>query len=226
MWIKICGIRDLANAERVWGARPDAIGLNFHPGSVRFVEPARAAEIVSRTPPEIEAVGVFVDRTAEEIVAISRTVGLRTVQLHGREPVDLPQRIRALDPTLSVVRATWFGPDGLAGLDAHLAACASAGLELRACLVDAYVPGAYGGTGATVAWNDLGPAYASRPRPALILAGGLKPGNVAEAIRVVRPWGVDVAGGVERAAGEKDADLVAAFVQAARAAGEAVGPSA
>lgn len=226
MWIKICGIRDLANAERVWDARPNAIGLNFHPGSVRFVEPERAAEIVARTPPEIEAVGVFVDRTADEIVAICRRAGLRTVQLHGREPVDLPQRLRDLDPELSIVRAGWFGPDGLAGLDAHLAACRSAGVELRACLVDAFVPGAYGGTGATVAWDELGPAYASRPRPPLILAGGLKPGNVAEAIRLVRPWGVDVAGGVEGSPGAKDADLVADFVTAARQAGEAVGPAA
>lgn len=210
MWVKICGVRDEANAQAVAACRPDAIGLNFYSGSVRCVCPDVAARIVRQLPSGIEPVGVFVNHTEDEIRTICTACGIQIVQLHGDEP---PALIDALRP-LQVIRALRIREDREAkALD---------GLRVmqpgvvRACLVEPYVDGSYGGTGRQAPWEWLASAWRTE-WPPLILAGGLRADNVAQAVRLVRPWGVDVAGGVESAPGIKDPALVAAFVAAARA---------
>jgi phosphoribosylanthranilate isomerase len=217
MFVKICGIRDVAAALAVAQAGADAIGLNFYARSPRVVAPAVAAEIVTRLRQQsgstVEAVGVFVNHAADEIRTICRQCDLRTVQLHGDEP---PELVAELAAEFSVVRAFRVGDDGLEGLARHLDACNRLCAKLWACLIDAKVEGMYGGTGHAVPWEMLRRAYRTAAWPPLILAGGLRPDTVAAAIRIVQPWGVDVAGGVESSLACKDAALVRQFVQNAR----------
>jgi phosphoribosylanthranilate isomerase len=212
MKVKICGIRDVATARAVAALRPDAIGLNFFPRSARCVDEATAAEIVRTLPSGVEAWGVFVNHPLEEIRRIADLCGLNAVQLHGDEP---PEAIAALAP-LRIVRAFRVGDAGLDELAAYLDGCRALGHLPDACLIDARVEGRYGGTGTLAPWELL----ASDPRraqwPPLVLAGGLTPENVAAGIETVRPWGVDVAGGVERSPGVKDVGRVARFIALAR----------
>jgi phosphoribosylanthranilate isomerase len=206
--VKICGVtrpEDAALAARL-GA--DAIGLNFWPRSRRHVDAASAREIVRALPPLVLAVGVFVDQPLEDVRAIAREVGLGAVQLHGAEG---RRDCDALAP-LPVLKAFRCGAgDDLAGppfVD-HLAAYEGA---VAGVLLDAAASG-YGGTGARCDWALA--AEVARRVPVL-LAGGLDPENVADAIRAVRPWAVDVASGVERAPGVKDPEKLAAFIRRAK----------
>lgn len=216
MWIKICGIRDLATAVAVAECGPNAIGLNFYSGSPRVVTAPVAKEIVSRLPRHVEPVGVFVNHSADEIVRISGECKLTTVQLHGDEP---PELIAEL-PQFRVIRAFRVGAAGLGEVSAYLAQCRELGVVPWACLVDARVEGVYGGTGQTAPWDLVRREYDSCDGPPVILAGGLNADNVAAAIATVQPWGVDVAGGVESAVACKDIALVRKFVSAARQIGE------
>ena len=217
MFVKICGIRDVESALAAAAAGADAVGLNFYDKSPRVVALAGATEIVSQlralpgTP--IEPVGVFVNHSADEIRNIAKQCGLRTVQLHGDEP---PERLAELSGEFRVVRAFRAGDGGLDPLARYLACCNRLGATPWACLVDGKVEGMYGGTGHTAPWDVLRREYKTAAWPPLILAGGLRPENVADAIRVVRPWGVDVAGGVESSLACKDAALVRQFVQNAK----------
>jgi phosphoribosylanthranilate isomerase len=190
----------------------DWIGLNFHPPSPRYVEPARAESIVAKLPASASPVGVFADRPAAEVAEIASRVGLKIVQLHGQES---PEVLSALAP-LRVIKA--FRLDGYSawvGVVDYLAQAAARGCAPYAVLIDTYVAGKPGGTGKTIDEDFL----AGRPPVSrLILAGGLTSENVADHIRRVRPWMVDVASGVESAPGCKDLAKVAAFVQAARTA--------
>ena len=215
MWIKICGVRDVETALLAADAGADAIGLNFYEFSPRVVAPATAAEIVARLPSGIEAVGVFVNHTVDEIRTIGRLCGLKTIQLHGDEPAELLAELAA---EFNVIRAFRVGDEGLHSLDLYLNACERLGVTPWACLIDARVEGSYGGTGQTAPWEIVRRDYNFAERPSLILAGGLNPGNLAEAIRVVGPWGVDVAGGVESSVACKDAALVRQFVKNAKSA--------
>ena len=212
MWVKLCGVRDPASAKQLAALGPDAVGLNFHPPSPRFVGNDVAREITAVLPAEIERVGVFVDRPARDIAATVSRVGLTGVQLHGDEPPETLAELRERLPDVRLIRAWRTAADGLQDLAVHLDA---AGVLPDAVLIDARVPGAYGGTGVTVDWERLATTY-EPDWPPLILAGGLTPANVAGAVGVVRPWGVDTAGGVESSPGVKDAALAAAFVTAAR----------
>lgn len=212
MWTKICGIRDLDTAQRVALLLPDAIGLNFFAGSRRLVGPDVAAAIVRELPDRVEPVGVFVNHALDDVRAICRQTGLRTVQLHGDEPPELAAALTDLD----VIRVYRVGAAGLAPVAADLERCRSLGVRLRACLVEAHIDGSYGGTGRTAPWTLLRDGWQLTDWPPLILAGGLTPDNVAQAVRSVRPWGVDVASGVESAPGVKDVDRVAGFLRAAR----------
>lgn len=211
--VKVCGLTRVDEALATAGAGVDWIGLNFHRPSPRCVEPGTAAAIVTalaETP--ARAVGLFVDRPVEEVAATARQVGLRIVQLHGEEP---PEAVAALGRSgLTVVKAFRLADTAaLERMNAYLTTCRRQGHEPDAVLVDAFVAGVPGGTGQMIPAELL----AGLPRAlALILAGGLNPGNVAERIAQVRPWMVDVAGGVESAPGRKDPRQVAAFVQAAR----------
>lgn len=201
--IKICGVTTPEDAVDAVEAGADALGLNFYPPSPRFLTPERAEELVRALPAWTVTVGVFVGESAATIRATALRFGLRAVQTYSEEPVtadffpaaQIPAfRVRNTE-TLTVAR--------------HFVQS----VRPAAILVDSYVPGEPGGTGHRAPWDLLAGFDAGVP---LILAGGLTPDNVAEAIRLVRPWGVDVASGVESAPGRKDPGRVRAFIQAVR----------
>lgn len=200
--IKICGIKTLQDALAAIDSGADYLGFNFYPKSVRFIEKQACAEITSvlkKEYPHITLVGVFVNSSVEEVMDILNTCSLDLAQLHGDETIEM---VKSLDEkAFKAFRAVPESMDGFARQDAP------------ALLVDAVVKGAYGGTGVTADWNVAAELAKKYP---LLLAGGLTPENVAEAVRRVKPWGVDVASGVESAPGEKDANKMKAFVQAAR----------
>jgi phosphoribosylanthranilate isomerase len=206
--VKICGITSPADAALAVEAGVDALGFVFWFMSPRKVSPARAAEIARELPESVLRVGVFVDRPREEMDEIAEAVGLDLLQLHGDEP---PEALAGLSrPTLKAVRVgTGFVAEEALRCSRH-----AAGL-----VVDTRLPGETrmpGGTGVPFDWS-LVKTLADRV-PFLMLAGGLGPLNVAEAIRAVRPHAVDVSSGVEDLPGRKDPAKVRAFVEAARAA--------
>lgn len=216
MWVKICGIRDLPTAAAVAALGPDAIGLNFYAKSPRAVHVEVAAEIVRNLPETVEPVGVFVNHTVDEIFTICDRVGLETAQLHGDESPQILSELQQTRPSLKIIRAHRQGPEGLEELTQYLAQCRQLGVKLSACLVDARADGVYGGSGKTVHWASIAPDRRHADWPPLVLAGGLNAQNVAMAISVVEPWGVDVASGVESAPGVKNLDAVKAFIDWAR----------
>ncbi len=216
MWIKICGIRDLPTARIAVEAGADALGFNFYTPSPRAVAVDVAREIVAQLPDRVEAVGLFVNHSLEFVRETSRHCGLRTVQLHGDESPDYVAQVAAEFP---VIRAFRVGDAGLGEVAGYLARLSELGVTLRAAIVDAKVAGTYGGTGHTAPWDVLSAGWNREQWPQLVLAGGLTPVNVEQAIGVVHPWGVDVAGGVESAVACKDPALVREFVSRAREAG-------
>jgi phosphoribosylanthranilate isomerase len=216
MCVKICGVRDHESARIVAEARPDAIGLNFYAKSARCVQPAVAKAIVAELPDDVAPVGVFVNHPADDVAAICRMAGIRLAQLHGDETPEMLATLAAAAPELRLIRAFRVGDGGLAGVTPYLQRCRELGVSLFACLLDARVPGRYGGTGELAPWDAIRADYRYDDWPPLILAGGLTPENVSAGIAAVRPWGVDTAGGVESAIGVKDRELVARFVRSAR----------
>ena len=209
--IKICGITSVEDALEAKAAGADAIGLNFYEKSPRFVQPTLAAEIVSAVDPS-DCVGVFVNKAPASISYLASDVRFRWIQLHGDEPAtDLAE----LQPPAKVIRARRLREGRTAEIAADLAACQQAGRLPVAVLIDAAVPGEYGGTGTIVAWEELADRTSWLGSLPLILAGGLTPDNVAEAIRTVQPDAVDVASGVESSPGVKDPAKVRSFVEAA-----------
>ncbi|HSN90092.1 MAG TPA: phosphoribosylanthranilate isomerase [Anaeromyxobacteraceae bacterium] len=202
--VKICGLRRPEDARAAVRAGADALGFNFWPGSRRYLPPAEAGRIVRRLPPFVAAVGVFVNAIREEIAAAVLASGVGVVQLHGDERPE-----SCLDLPVRVVKAVRVASESdVLALEAFRDA------GVGTFLLDAPSAG-YGGSGARFDWAL---ASAAKRWGRVILAGGLDPGNVAEAIRAVRPWGVDVASGVEAAPGVKDAGLMERFVSEARAA--------
>lgn len=213
--IKICGITNSDDARRAVDAGADAIGLNFYAQSPRYVTIDAARKIADAVRDQTLVVGVFVNESPTGMMGVVTEVGLGAIQVHGDEPPALLERLPDR-PLLRVRRLTEAGLDAVAE---DLEACRAAGRAPDAVLVDsAAAPGVYGGTGHPVAWDALRDYDATLGAMPLILAGGLTPDNVAEAIRVVRPAGVDVASGVESAPGKKDPAKLAAFVAAAQAA--------
>jgi phosphoribosylanthranilate isomerase len=238
--VKICGLTNLADAQAAWAAGADMLGFIFFPKSPRYITPERAREIIQalkfdRRPPTADqgqyataapalgwpsavvAVGVFVDESSAAVAQILDFCGLDLAQLHGEEPPEMVTndlhgrsykalRPRSLDEAYEL--ASRYAPAP--------SLRPPPGSEDRrpALLVDAYHPHLRGGTGETGDWS-LAAALAGRYP--LLLAGGLCPANVAEAVRAVRPWGVDVASGVESAPGQKDHAAMQAFVAAAKA---------
>jgi phosphoribosylanthranilate isomerase len=199
--IKICGLTRVQDAERALDLGVEALGINLWEGSRRWCDPFVAGRIVEAARGRARVVAVTVDASDAQLGRIRGEVGIEWLQFHGDEP---PERVRAFLPkAFRAVRAE--GREGLR------AAFSAPGLEV---LVDACVPGHRGGTGVLADWALA--AQVARARP-LWLAGGLTPDNVAEAVRAVRPMGVDVAGGVESAPGVKDPERLAAFVRAVRA---------
>jgi phosphoribosylanthranilate isomerase len=203
MLVKICGITRSEDAEAAIALGAGALGFIFWPKSPRYVDPEAARAIVASLPPFITTVGVFVDQTARLVNGVAARVGLSAVQLHGDEPVTLVDEIER-----PVVKA--FAMSETTPIEAAEAWPARVRL-----LIDVCDPAARGGTGRTVDWQRAAAIAASRP---VLLAGGLKAENVADAIRTVRPFGVDVSSGVESAPGVKDhARMRALFEEVRRA---------
>lgn len=201
--VKVCGITDLNDLQAACAAGVDAVGFNLAKGP-RKIGLARAIELCAATPVFVSPVLLFVDAGLDAIRDAVRATRAAVVQLHGDEP---PELARELQRELTVIKA--FRIRDAASLDAIDAYPADA------YLLDAWVPGAEGGTGA--AWDHALLAGRRFARP-VILAGGLDPRNVAPAVAATRPWAVDTASGVESAPGRKDAAAVAAFVRAAKGA--------
>jgi phosphoribosylanthranilate isomerase len=215
--VKICGVTDPEDARAALAAGADWIGLNFYPPSPRYVDPGRASAVLDALADRTRAVGLFVGRPAAEVRETARRLGLGVVQLHGDEsPAMLPEL-----EGLTVIKAFRIRDvRSLLELQTFLELALELGRAPDVVLVDAHVPGVPGGTGQAIA-DDL--LTLLPPLPKLALAGGLTPENVASRVRAVRPWMVDVAGGVESAPGRKDPAKVAAFVAAVRGAGAAGG---
>jgi phosphoribosylanthranilate isomerase len=209
--VKICGVTTERDACLAAEAGADAVGVNFFPPSPRYVaDAAQVRRIAAALPPFTEAVGVFVRETWREACARALRCRLRAVQMHG----DRHEYGRRL--SLRRIDAFRVGDaDGLRQVAQYLERAKDEDLLPNAVLIDACVPGHYGGTGHRPPWDLLANI---RPAVPLFLAGGLTPENVGEAVRVVRPYGVDVASGVESAPGRKDADRVRRFIGEAREA--------
>lgn len=195
--VKICGITRPEDALAAANAGADAIGLVFYPSSPRFVTPEQAQSIIAALPPFVTTVGLFVDASADEIRAVLDAVPLDMLQFHGDEPdsfcreFGLPYlkalRVRPGDD-LNALAAQWPGAAGI--------------------LLDSYKPGVPGGTGEVFDWTMI-PGERSW---SLVLAGGLAPGNVRQAVEQAKPWAVDVSGGVEAAKGIKNIEKINAFI--------------
>jgi phosphoribosylanthranilate isomerase len=207
--VKICGITTLDDALAAVDAGADLLGFNFYDKSPRYIDPAACAAIthtLANRGSQVVCVGVFVNASLSEIEATLTQCGLDLAQLSGDEP---PTLLSALGER--AIKA--FRPQNPASLEVALKIYPQRSVP-PAVLIDAYRPGAYGGTGQAADWSLA--AGLARRLPTL-LAGGLTPENVAGAVRQVHPWGVDVASGVESAPGHKDATKVAAFIRAAQA---------
>ncbi len=215
--IKICGITNVEDAQMVVRAGADAVGLNFFPKSPRCVTFETATRIVDVLPDGLVKVGLFVNAQADYLTSIADLLGLDLIQLHGDEP---PEFLTILGDW-PVMRAFRLTDDGLRPVTEYLQRCRRLDCMPRMVLIDSHVQGAYGGTGVVADWKILQeyPEYQEYPAdegfPDLVLAGGLTPLNVAEAIRAVGPMAVDTASGVELSPGRKDRAAVEAFVRAA-----------
>ena len=202
--VKICGVTRVEDARMAWAEGADALGLNFYPRSPRYVTPETAAAL-ARTRPALGAlVGVFVNESPDVIRARVRDCGLTSVQLHGDEP---PEACGGYGvPVIKAMRVR--GPEDVEKARTYVGAG-----DVATLLLDGAAPG-YGGGGVGFDWS-LVARLADAGVPVLV-AGGLNPDNVREAVRATRPYGVDVASGVEVSPGVKDADAVRAFVRAVK----------
>jgi phosphoribosylanthranilate isomerase len=212
--IKICGVTSVDDARAVAAAGADAIGLNFYAGSPRFLPLERAQHVAANIPANVLRVGLFVDAPAETICGAYDALGLDLIQLHGDEP---PEFLAELGDR-PVMRAFRVGAEGLRPVADYLGRCRELGTVPAMVLVDAFVADQRGGTGKTADWDALVAERHLLGDAKLVLAGGLTPDNVADAIRRVRPDAVDTASGVESSPGQKDHDAVRRFVAAARQA--------
>jgi len=216
IWIKICGNTTLKDALLAVEAGADAVGFVFA-RSPRQVTAAQVAAIVPHLPASVEKIGVFVDATLEEIVSMVQACGLTGVQLHFDADPKLPARLHErLGPKLRILRVMHFGAETAEDHAAQLAEHVR-NPHVDAVLVDSRTATAVGGTGVTFEWAEARKTiFFDAGELKRIAAGGLNPGNVAEAIAALRPWGVDVASGVEAAPGRKDPAKVREFVIRAR----------
>lgn len=203
--IKICGITNLEDTFSAIEAGADALGFNFYKKSPRYIEPAKAREIIEQIPASILSVGVFVnEKSAKDIERIAHEAGLNAVQLHGDE---LPAYCSQLK-SYRVIKAfrvnTEFRPEDVLQF------------EVDSVLLDTYSREEHGGTGKIFDWKIA--AETRKLFPRLFLAGGLTPENVAEAIKQINPYGVDACSGLEITGGKKDAIKVQKFIEAVRRA--------
>jgi phosphoribosylanthranilate isomerase len=202
--VKICGITNVEDAAAAVESGADALGFNFYRKSPRYIEPAVAKRIVSTLPPLITPVGVFVNEELDTVRSIMDLCGLALAQLHGDETATYCQELSR--PVIKALRLRDRGSflalaefEGRAGV--------------RGFIVDTFSETSYGGTGQITDWALAAEAAKTAT---IVLAGGLTPANVAEAIRAVRPYGVDVSSGVESVPGKKDHGKIRAFLDAVR----------
>jgi len=246
--IKICGITSVDDALMAAEAGASAIGLNFYDQSPRHLQPDVAGDIVRAVredyPPErLEIYGVFVNATVDDILWTLRDGDLYGVeqslgiQLHGDEPPEFLAELKEQGlgrgqellaaaghaPLVQVVRAFRCSSAGMREVESYLALCRKFGALPHSVLLDAYQPGSYGGTGKVVDWNVVQRERESVLGLPVILAGGLTPDNVAQAITTARPDAVDVASGVESSPGKKDPAKVRKFIAEAQEAFAALG---
>ncbi len=208
--IKICGITNSSDALAAVQAGADALGFMFYEPSPRHISLPTAAEIIRELPPFVAAVGVFVDASEDFITRAIEEGGLDTLQFHGNEPPDFCRQF-----SLRTIKAFRVRDAGsLQELPRY---------KTSAWLLDSFVPDKLGGTGAKFNW-ELACSAKKLGRP-IILAGGLTPENIAEAVRLVRPFAVDVSSGVESQPGKKDHAKTRAFILAARQAATICQPS-
>jgi phosphoribosylanthranilate isomerase len=201
--VKICGITNAADALAAVEAGANLLGFNFYEKSARYLTESAAAKIRSQVPENVESVGIFVNASAADIAALCNSLKLHAAQLHGDEP---PEAVAELARSVPVIKAFRVEPEfSLKTLDEYG--------DAFAFLFDAATTGQYGGTGRTTDW-DVARRAAKDHR--IILAGGLKVENVAAAVRIVRPYGIDVASGVESKPGKKDHGRLREFIQEVR----------
>jgi phosphoribosylanthranilate isomerase len=224
-WIKICGTTNLDDARIAVDAGADALGFIFAP-SPRRISPKSARNITSELPQEIEKVGVFVNQSPEIVLDTADTAGLTGIQLHGEEDeeyiLDLITITRKRVPALDIFKVVSLRSGVDADPSGHFTHCTG---KLRALVIDSGSASKRGGTGDPFDWPQARLLVRRIARNSkIVIAGGLRPNNVGEAIEVFQPWGVDVVSGVEREPGKKDPqkiqDFVAAVRQSAVAAGE------
>lgn len=197
--VKICGMTNYEDAIAAVNFGADALGFIFHPPSPRFISPDLSAEIIKKLPPFVTTVGVFAKKTSSEIQEIVRVAGIDVVQLHGDEP---PEICHAFQRVIKVIRVKDDIDDMLYKY------------HVSAFLLDTYTKTSYGGTGSSFDWNI---AKKAKKYGQVILAGGLTPENVKEAVRKVMPYGVDVVSGVESdKKGKKDHIKMKAFIENAK----------
>jgi phosphoribosylanthranilate isomerase len=198
--IKICGITNLDDAMAAATFGADALGFNFYKKSPRYIEPAKAADIIAQLPPIIMPIGIFVNEREEKIREIQALTCIQTIQLHGDETPEFCQRFGE-----RVIKAFQVkDKESIKHMSQY---------HVGAFLLDSYRAGQRGGTGTTFDWHL---AVVAKTFGRIILAGGLTPENVAEAVKLVQPYGVDVAGGVEREKGVKDYVKLKKFISEAR----------
>jgi len=200
-FVKICGNADRQDVEAVARLAPDAMGFILWPGSRRYVPPEQLKEWLPSLPATIRTVGVFVDATPEEVDRVMRLTGLQIAQLHGRE--DARDYAGRPWPCWKVARVPPEDP------------VAAGRWPVDAILVDSYSPDAPGGTGRVGDWKAAA-AFVPAVGKKVLLAGGLTPDNVRDAVRAVCPWGVDVSSGVETQPGRKDLAKVKRFIELCR----------
>lgn len=219
-WIKICGITNLEDALTAVEAGADALGFVFYDKSPRNIDPEAANQITKRLPERVEKVGVFVNESAEQISALASDAGLTAVQFHGDEhenPAKYTVRYKVfLGLPAEAGRMSLFKKGEAWGSFMKIPE------NLGAIVLDSGTRQERGGTGKTFDWNSATAfvSTVSQLHP-IVVAGGLTPDNVAEAMRILHPWGVDVSSGVEAKPGKKDPDKVRAFVKAVREADKA-----
>lgn len=205
IFVKICGITNLDDAVMCVEAGADALGFNFYPVSPRYIDPMTARDIIARIGAQTFAVGVFVNNDAEEIARIRREAGISAVQLHGDETLAEAASIEQF-LGCDVIKAVRLSPaNDIFALESYTAG---------PLLIDSYTQGVFGGSGTMADWSAARKLVEAGLR--IFLAGGLTPENIQQAVREVRPFGVDVASGVESSPGRKDPDKVRDFIDKAR----------
>jgi phosphoribosylanthranilate isomerase len=201
--VKICGITNAADALAAIDAGANLLGFNFYSKSPRYITKTEAAEILPQLARKVKAVGIFVNESPAEVTALCRSLKLGAAQLHGDESADVVAAVARSIPVIKAFRIETNFP--LATLDEYP--------DAFAYLFDAAQTGQYGGSGSTTDW-DVARRAALGSR--IILAGGLKVENVAAAVRIVRPYGIDVASGVESRPGKKDHGRLQEFIREVR----------